>query len=778
MEQRLNIGLFIDDIDAVFTSEAVKGAELGAIAINANLYIFPGMYLDSVSDISDDHMRYEYQYNTLFQFADENHLDILYVMMGMIGARISQEERVAFLKQYLNIPIVNLYTQMEEYPSIIFDNQTAFMQAIRHLITDHHVTKVGYVSGPKTNIDAMERLEAYKKVLAETGIPYNEDYVIYGNFEESSEEIIGTFVAAHPEIRALAFANDRMALGGYHAFEKMNLKVGQDILVVSFDNSSFAPNLTPPLTTVEANAAELSYKAVANAEYVIKHKRLDDIRVDTHFIKRSSCGCPNFSYQTVSERLGIRQMLKEGSHTALLKRIQDYLFGEYAEGNTLRQIKDDLAVFMKILCDMITENQLEAYEKDINIIFSQIISRPIFRYTTAELFFDVLMALQYDLRESLPDAGRQLKLMELFSGFYRELAIINWQVIQGQQEGMEQMTRLINNMTVDMFRPNGRGQIPYERALDDLSAIGMKSAWLFTYEKPIYHPKNLSFKRPDHMLLRAYLNENRAFGVPDEQQMISSGAILNHPLMPQNRRKTMVLSPLFSCEELYGVLVSEMHYTHFRNLEPVTVQISIALRSLLLLEEQNKIHKQLQKNLAQMSENNVVLSEISKTDQLTGLYNRWGFMENVHSVLSNPRNSGKELLVLYADMDNLKMINDNYGHDDGDFALTEIAAILKEAFRSTDIIARFGGDEFVALALFGIPDFENIMKRRIAEITERHNQMAKKPYRIDMSCGICEVICDPSLEINNVLEIADRKLYMEKKKKKEQMKVPINTETE
>lgn len=65
---RKNIGLLINDLNTPFTSEAVKGAELGARAIDANMYIFPGMYLDNTL-ISDDHLQYEYQYNTLFQFA-------------------------------------------------------------------------------------------------------------------------------------------------------------------------------------------------------------------------------------------------------------------------------------------------------------------------------------------------------------------------------------------------------------------------------------------------------------------------------------------------------------------------------------------------------------------------------------------------------------------------------------------------------------------------------------------------------------------------------------
>lgn len=766
MKKRLNIGLFIDDIDAVFTSEAVKGAELGAIAIDANLYIFPGMYLDG-TDISDDHIQYEYQYNTLFQFASEKHLDVLYVMMGMIGSRVSAEARAAFLKQYLGIPVVTLYTKMDGYPSIIFDNQVAFMQGIRHLILDHNANKIGYVSGPATNVDAMERFDAYKKVLEENAIPFREDYVIYGNFEESSEQIIGEFVATHPELDAIVFANDRMALGGYRAFSKMGIRVGRDLLVVSFDNSPFAATLVPPLTTVEANAAELSYKAIANAKSFIRTGKLDDLTVNTHLMKRSSCGCVGFDYQTMSEKLGIKNILEGNNSTTMMKQIHNYLFGAYVTGDKIGQIKDDLAIFVDLLCKIANKAAFITHKKNIMVVFSHIISQPLFRYTKAELFSDLLLSIQYELRNSITDTKLQLDLMDLFSVFYRELAIINWQVIHGQQEGIEQMSRVINSMTVDMFRMDEAGRIPYERALDNLSAIGMQTAFLYTFEKNIHHPRGEEFKRPEKILFRAYYNEEGAFNVPEPAQRISTDNMFLHEHIPTNRRVTMVLVPLFSCEELYGILMGEMHYEHFHNLAPITVQISIALKSLLLLEQQHKIHQQLQESLVQMSENNQKLAEMSKTDQLTGLYNRWGFLENVQSLVTNPMNYGKEIMVLYADMDNLKMINDRYGHDEGDFAIQEIAAILKEAFRNTDVVARFGGDEFVAFAIIGVGDYEDIMKQRLIDITAAHNEQVNKPYPIEMSVGICETYCSPSLDITEILDIADRRLYMEKKMKKE-----------
>jgi diguanylate cyclase (GGDEF)-like protein len=765
LNKRLNIGLFIDDIDAVFTSEAVKGAELGAIAIDANMYIFPGMYLDG-SDISEEHSHYEYQYNTLFQFVSEKHIDVLYVMMGMIGCRVSEEERITFLKRYLGIPIVTLYTRIEGYQSIIFDNQTAFTKEITHLIQDHGCRKIGYVSGPKTNVDAMERLSAYVNALEQANIPYNDDYVIYGNFEESSEGIIGAFVAEHPELDAVAFANDRMALGGYRAFEKMGINIGTDLKVVSFDNSSFAPSLAPPLTTIEANAAELSYKAIINAETFIRTGKIDNLKVDTHLIKRSSCGCLGFNYSHIYDRLNISEAVKTKNLPELTNIIHNYLFGEYMAGAPLVHIKDDLSVFIQILCDMTTPYRWDTLVKDSSVMFIQVISQPLFQYTSAELFADVLMTLQYEIRRLIHDTDKQIMLLELFSSFFRELAIKNYQVIRKQQEGMERTSHIISNMTIDMFHMDAGDRIPFEKALDNLSPIGMQTAYLYTYLKPVHHSRENIFEKPEKLLFRAYYDGSEAIAIPEDCQEIASDDIFVNDKTPDDRRVTMVLSPLFSNEDLYGILMSEIHYEYFRNIAPVTIQISIALKSLLLLEQQHRIQLQLQENLEEVSENNIVLSEISKTDQLTGLYNRWGFMEQIKNIISAPRNYGKEILVLYADMDHLKMINDEYGHDEGDFALKEIASILKEAFRSTDIVARFGGDEFVVFAMTGIPDYENIMKRRITEITERHNREVNKPYIIEMSTGICEVTCDPEINISLVLETADKKLYIEKKAKK------------
>src|SRR5262249_6510834 len=85
------------------------------------------------------------------------------------------------------------------------------------------------------------------------------------------------------------------------------------------------------------------------------------------------------------------------------------------------------------------------------------------------------------------------------------------------------------------------------------------------------------------------------------------------------------------------------------------------------------------------------------TDELTGLYNRRGYITRASTLLkvADP----KTIWQIFFDVDDLKMVNDTYGHWAGDRALMEVAAVLRQAFRSSDIVARVGGDEFAVLAV-------------------------------------------------------------------------------
>jgi len=120
------------------------------------------------------------------------------------------------------------------------------------------------------------------------------------------------------------------------------------------------------------------------------------------------------------------------------------------------------------------------------------------------------------------------------------------------------------------------------------------------------------------------------------------------------------------------------------------------------------------------------------------------------------------MLLLFADFNNLKWINDTLGHHKGDLALIETANILKETFREPDIIARIGGDEFVVLATEGRKDSAEILISRLQENLDTHNARGKRSYKLSLSMGIARYDPECPCSIDELLDRADNLMYEQK----------------
>ncbi|HEV7699310.1 MAG TPA: diguanylate cyclase, partial [Pyrinomonadaceae bacterium] len=102
-------------------------------------------------------------------------------------------------------------------------------------------------------------------------------------------------------------------------------------------------------------------------------------------------------------------------------------------------------------------------------------------------------------------------------------------------------------------------------------------------------------------------------------------------------------------------------------------------------------------DVTQLKEMQERLESLTLTDELTGLNNRRGFSRLAEARLQLSRRTGEALLLIFGDLDDLKKINDNYGHETGSDAIKAAAQVFRETFRQTDVISRWGGDEFVVL---------------------------------------------------------------------------------
>jgi len=158
------------------------------------------------------------------------------------------------------------------------------------------------------------------------------------------------------------------------------------------------------------------------------------------------------------------------------------------------------------------------------------------------------------------------------------------------------------------------------------------------------------------------------------------------------------------------------------------------------------------------------LEKLARIDSLTGCYNRRYGLELLDRQMKLSHRSKSPLLLAFLDLDKFKFINDTFGHDEGDKVLKGITGLFKSTLREIDIICRMGGDEFLLVfpdnSLKGASQIKERLNKNLIEL----NQNLKKPYRIDFSMGLSEYDPDKSLSMDELIRIADQKMYEEKQK--------------
>jgi diguanylate cyclase (GGDEF)-like protein len=154
--------------------------------------------------------------------------------------------------------------------------------------------------------------------------------------------------------------------------------------------------------------------------------------------------------------------------------------------------------------------------------------------------------------------------------------------------------------------------------------------------------------------------------------------------------------------------------------------------------------------------------DLSLRDDLTGLYNRRGFLTFAERQLKQAYRTKTRMLFVFADLDSLKQINDNFGHQQGDLALIETAQILRRTFRDSDVIARLGGDEFTILGAVDSKDSAMIMTARLQDELKKHNRPHKPAHKLWITVG--SAIFDPTnpVSLEELMARADKVLYQHK----------------
>lgn len=166
-----------------------------------------------------------------------------------------------------------------------------------------------------------------------------------------------------------------------------------------------------------------------------------------------------------------------------------------------------------------------------------------------------------------------------------------------------------------------------------------------------------------------------------------------------------------------------------------------------------------------------ILNELNNLyihDSLTGLYNRRGFEQISTQQFGNCMRNGKQAMILGVDMDNLKTVNDLYGHLHGDLALKTISKALQHAAVHNEVCARVGGDEFNVIGVNYTEEKAAIFIERLYEYLKKANEENKYPYLVDVSYGLILASKEDKLSLEDCMNLSDAKLYEQKRKKKKE----------
>jgi len=285
--RKKNICLLLEGFAGMYYSNLWPGVVDGAKEHGCNLICYAGGSLR----LSPQNP-YEGQRNIIYNHIDKKNIDGL-IVSGTLKNFISDREFALFMEQFQGLPVVTLTPALENIPSILIDNESGMKSLISHLMQEHGYRKIGYIGGPKGNVDADQRLELFRKYIAEYGLEGGEDRITAGDFtRDGGYRAVLELLSKNLKFDALITANDETALGAIAALQESGIGVPEEVAVTGFDGIEESELITPPLTTIRQPIYEIGRSAVGLLVSKIKGEEVPLRTVlSAQLVVRQSCGC-------------------------------------------------------------------------------------------------------------------------------------------------------------------------------------------------------------------------------------------------------------------------------------------------------------------------------------------------------------------------------------------------------------------------------------------------------------------------------------------------------
>ncbi|MDD6492612.1 MAG: GGDEF domain-containing protein, partial [Firmicutes bacterium] len=317
-------------------------------------------------------------------------------------------------------------------------------------------------------------------------------------------------------------------------------------------------------------------------------------------------------------------------------------------------------------------------------------------------------------------------------------------------------------ITRDMIANIDDNALLYEALMERLRFMQINNAYVFLLQEPRVNNSICDWDCPEELELVAKI-ENGVISKEEEPEMLNrDNGFLD--IFCWESCSNMAIYALFAGKRMYGILACEMTEDNITSMYSASLHIGSALQFIELTKKQRVIQAELEQAMTEIKNKNDILNMLSEKDELTQLYNRRGFLENAMAIMNGAKKD--YILCIYADLDHLKQINDQFGHQEGDFAIRQAGQYIQESLKSMDVVGRIGGDEFAALAVIKNESMAVEIRDKIILKSKLFNQSSDKPYYVELSIGYAVCKWSEDLELNQMLSTADLMLYESKAKKR------------
>lgn len=571
---------------------------------------------------------YREQGNILYDLVSPQELDGLISWASTLGSYLDYDDVVAFHQRYAPLPIVSLTLPLKGAHTVAADSYRGMRDALVHLIEVHGYRHLAFIRGPETHPEVQKRYRAYTDVLEEYGIPLD-PRLVSPAFEwqrEMGREAIRYFVEEQKlrlgtDLDAVISVSDLFAFSALQALFDRKITVPDDVALIGFNNTVQCQYSMPPLTSVAMPFYEHGVRGVEVLHALLQGSEMPElIEMPTQLIVRQSCGCLSPAVKQVDTQSSLteRQHKKPLKLAIFSRKTAISRALEACQGEMLTEMEEMIrqrtkqqtlssqeisAQLQRLIGSFSAEVQGSAPGQFITTL-SQVLHTIVLAGYNVNVWQGVISILRRYVLSACPDNATLLqaeKLWEQARIAVGELAQQNYGYHQLQNREYSQIFNAIGRMLITTFDVEELLAI----ITREFPQLGIPSCSLILYENP---------KNPTdaYRLMMAY-NRRGSISVKAGGKRIPSTRLVPEELYPAEDIFSVLVTPLHFQEEQIGFMLFEDDAKRNTELyEILRIQLSIALRGALLVQERKWAENLLEDTLQSLQRKASVVSSNSQ----------------------------------------------------------------------------------------------------------------------------------------------------------------------